>query len=79
HSADFRDFLVDFDNFHSAHSDENRELSSMIYKRLRDAGHIATRSVTQYIDPEKNMNLADRFIKGTSPKCEDEDQYGDNW
>ena len=78
HSADFDDFLVDFDNFHSTHSDENRELSSMIYTRLRDAGHIATRSVTQYFDPEKNMFLADRFIKGTCPKCAAEDQYGDN-
>ncbi len=50
----------------------------MIYKRLRDAGHIATRSVTQYFDPEKKMFLADRFIKGTCPKCAAEDQYGDN-
>lgn len=78
HSADFNDFLVDFDNFHSTHSDENRELSSMIYTRLRDAGHIATRSITQYFDPEKKMFLADRFIKGTCPKCGTEDQYGDN-
>ncbi|WP_426117555.1 methionine--tRNA ligase [Pseudomonas sp. DSP3-2-2] len=78
HSADFNEFLVDFDNFHSTHSDENRELSSMIYKRLRDAGHIATRSITQYFDPEKKMFLADRFIKGTCPKCGTEDQYGDN-
>ena len=78
HSADFSDFLVDFDNFHSTHSDENRELSSMIYTRLRDAGHIATRSITQYFDPEKKMFLADRFIKGTCPKCGTADQYGDN-
>ncbi|MBK4990417.1 MULTISPECIES: methionine--tRNA ligase [unclassified Pseudomonas] len=78
HSADFADFLVDFDNFHSTHSEENRELSSMIYTRLREAGHIATRSVTQYFDPEKGMFLADRFIKGTCPKCAAEDQYGDN-
>ncbi|ROM74736.1 methionine--tRNA ligase [Pseudomonas brassicacearum] len=78
HSADFADFLVDFDNFHSTHSEENRELSSQIYLKLRDAGHIATRSVTQYFDPEKNMFLADRFIKGTCPKCGTEDQYGDN-
>ncbi|HEX8593666.1 MAG TPA: methionine--tRNA ligase [Pseudomonas sp.] len=78
HSADFSDFLVNFDNFHSTHSEENRELSSMIYKRLRDAGHIATRSITQYFDPEKKMFLADRFIKGTCPKCGTEDQYGDN-
>ena len=78
HSADFAEFLVDFDNFHSTHSDENRELSSLIYTRLRDAGHIATRSITQYFDPEKKMFLADRFIKGTCPKCGTEDQYGDN-
>ncbi|MBT2372004.1 methionine--tRNA ligase [Pseudomonas fluorescens] len=78
HSADFAEFLVDFDNFHSTHSEENRELSSQIYKRLRDAGHIATRSITQYFDPEKKMFLADRFIKGTCPKCGTEDQYGDN-
>ncbi|MBK5011611.1 methionine--tRNA ligase [Pseudomonas sp. S60] len=78
HSADFADFLVDFDNFHSTHSEENRALSSMIYTRLREAGHIATRSVTQYFDPEKGMFLADRFIKGTCPKCAAEDQYGDN-
>jgi len=78
HSADFASFLVDFDNFHSTHSDENRELSSLIYSRLRDAGHIATRAVTQYFDPDKQMFLADRFIKGTCPKCGAEDQYGDN-
>ena len=78
HSSDFADFLVEFDNFHSTHSDENRELSSQVYLRLRDAGHIATRSVTQYFDPEKNMFLADRFIKGTCPKCGTPDQYGDN-
>jgi methionyl-tRNA synthetase len=78
HSGDFADFLVDFDNFHSTHSEENRELSSLIYTRLREAGHIATRSVTQYFDPEKGMFLADRFIKGTCPKCAAEDQYGDN-
>src|SRR5690606_22171318 len=57
HSSDFADFLVEFDNFHSTHSDENRELSSQVYLRLREAGHIATRSVTQYFDPEKNMFL----------------------
>ena len=78
HSADFADFLVEFDNFHSTHAEENRELSAAIYLKLRDAGHIANRSVTQYFDPEKGMFLADRFIKGTCPKCAAEDQYGDN-
>ena len=78
HSADFAEFLVDFDNFHSTHAEENRELSSAIYIKLREAGHIATRSITQYFDPEKKMFLADRFIKGTCPKCGTDDQYGDN-
>lgn len=78
HMADFADFGVDFDNYHSTHSQENRELSAAIYLALRDKGHIATRAVTQYFDPEKGMFLADRFIKGTCPKCASEDQYGDN-
>ena len=78
HTADFADFGVEFDNYHSTHSEENRELSASIYLALRDAGHIATRAVTQYFDPEKGMFLADRFIKGTCPKCAAEDQYGDN-
>lgn len=78
HSADFADFGVAFDNYHSTHSEENRVLSAAIYLKLRDAGHISTRSVTQYFDPDKGMFLADRFIKGTCPKCGAEDQYGDN-
>ncbi|MDH4566749.1 methionine--tRNA ligase [Pseudomonas sp. BN414] len=78
HTTDFADFLVDFDNYHSTHSEENRALSSSIYTKLRDAGHIATRPVTQYFDPDKQMFLADRFIKGTCPKCAADDQYGDN-
>ncbi len=78
HGADFSDFLVDFDNFYTTHSEENRELSEEIYKRLKAAGHIATRTVTQYFDPEKGMFLADRFIKGTCPECATPDQYGDN-
>lgn len=78
HMADFADFQVNFDNYHSTHSEENRELSSAIYLKLREAGHIATRPVTQYFDPEKQMFLADRFIKGTCPKCGTADQYGDN-
>jgi methionyl-tRNA synthetase len=78
HTADFAEFLVEFDNFHSTHSEENRELSESIYLALRNAGHIANRAVTQYFDPEKGMFLADRFIKGTCPKCGAADQYGDN-
>ncbi len=78
HRADFSDFNVSFDNFHSTHSDENREIVETIYKRLRDAGHIEKRTIKQAYDPEKEMFLPDRFIKGTCPKCGAEDQYGDN-
>ena len=78
HRADFADFNVGFDNFHSTHSDENREIAETIYKRLRDAGHIEKRTIKQAYDPEKDMFLPDRFIKGTCPKCGAEDQYGDN-
>ena len=78
HRADFAAFQVNFDNFHSTHSDENREIAENIYKRLRDAGHIEQRKIKQAYDPEKEMFLPDRFIKGTCPKCGAEDQYGDN-
>jgi len=78
HRADFADFSVKFDNFHSTHSDENRDIAEMIYKRLRDAGHIEKRTINQAYDPEKEMFLPDRFIKGTCPKCGADDQYGDN-
>lgn len=78
HEADFSDFLVEFDNYHSTHTDENREMSSLIYNRLRDNNHIASREITQAFDPEKNLFLADRYIKGTCPKCKADDQYGDN-
>ena len=78
HEADFAAFNIAFDNYHSTHSDENRELSSMIYGRLKTNGHIASKSITQAYDPEKQLFLADRYIKGTCPKCKTEDQYGDN-
>ncbi|WP_370979169.1 methionine--tRNA ligase [Agaribacterium sp. ZY112] len=78
HLADFEDFHIDFDNYHSTHSEENRELSSLIYERVKANGHIAERNITQAFDPEKGMFLADRYIKGNCPKCKTEDQYGDN-
>jgi len=78
HVADFDDFLIDFDNYYTTHSDENRELSSSIYLALRDAGHIRTETIKQAYDPEAEMFLPDRFIKGTCPKCGADDQYGDN-
>lgn len=78
HQTDFARFGVGFDNYHSTHSVENRHFSEMIYKRLRDKGHIATRDIEQMYDPQKGLFLADRFIKGTCPKCGSDDQYGDN-
>ncbi|UTW45437.1 methionine--tRNA ligase [bacterium SCSIO 12696] len=78
HLKDFGDFQIAFDNYHSTHSEENRELSSLIYTRLRDNGHIAKREIKQAFDPEKGLFLAERYIKGTCPKCKTEDQYGDN-
>ena len=78
HQMDFARFGGGFDNYHSTHSPENRHFSEMIYKRLRDKGHIATRDIEQMFDPQKGLFLADRFIKGTCPKCGSEDQYGDN-
>ncbi|WP_227368085.1 methionine--tRNA ligase [Halomonas sp. M20] len=78
HQADFARFNVAFDNYHSTHSEENRLHSERIYTALRDAGHIATRDIEQMYDPVKGLFLADRFIKGTCPKCKTPDQYGDN-
>ncbi len=78
HQADFAEFMIGFDNYHSTHSEENRELSSEIYSRLREKGYITTRTIEQAYDPEREMFLPDRFIKGTCPKCGAEDQYGDN-
>jgi len=78
HEKDFADFLIEFDNFHSTHSEENKAFSELIYSRLVENGHIASRSITQAYDPEKELFLADRYIKGTCPKCKADDQYGDN-
>lgn len=78
HLADSSDFGISFDNFYSTHSEETRRWSELIYQRLRDAGAIAEREITQAYDPEKQLFLADRFIKGTCPRCGTPDQYGDN-
>src|SRR5699024_12052173 len=77
HRRDFADFLIEFDNYHSTHSDENRLLSETIYTRLQEAGHIATRTISQAYDAEKGMFLPDRFIRGECPNCGSADQYGD--
>ena len=78
HERDIAGFLLSPDNFHTTHSDENRELSELIYTRLRDAGHIVKRTIKQLYDADKAMFLPDRFVKGICPNCGAADQYGDN-
>ncbi len=78
HEADFRDFHISVDNYHSTHSDENKHYAELIYNRLVENDHIAKREITQAFDAEKQLFLADRYIKGTCPKCKAVDQYGDN-
>ncbi len=78
HAADFKEFLVEFDNYYSTNSEENKVLSQTIYKKLKANGKIAIKTIEQFYDPVKNMFLPDRFIKGECPKCHAKDQYGDN-
>jgi len=78
HGADFKEFLVEFDNYYSTNSEENKQLSQGIYKKLKSNGKIATKTIEQFYDPIKNMFLPDRFIKGECPKCHAKDQYGDS-
>ncbi len=78
HQEDFAGFDIGFDCYYSTHSPENRELASLIYQRLKEAGHIEARTITQLYDPVKNMFLPDRFIKGECPRCGAKDQYGDS-
>ncbi|WP_085164370.1 methionine--tRNA ligase [Gilliamella bombi] len=78
HLRDFSGFNISYDNYHSTHSPENREISEQIYKRLKANGYIKTKVISQLFDPEKQMFLPDRFVKGTCPRCKAPDQYGDN-
>jgi len=78
HQLDFSEFGVGFDNFHSTHSDENRHYAELIYNKLKDGGTISTKVIEQLFDPEKQMFLPDRFVKGDCPSCGSEDQNGDN-
>ena len=78
HVADFKGFNISFDNYHSTHSEENREITTAMYLKLKENGFIKSRVISQLFDPEKEMFLPDRFVKGTCPKCKAEDQYGDN-
>ncbi|MGI9325712.1 MAG: methionine--tRNA ligase [Pseudomonadales bacterium] len=78
HAKDFKGFLVGHDSYYSTHSEENRHYAELIYGRLKDRGLIFTREVEQLFDPERQLFLADRFVKGVCPNCNTDDQYGDN-
>ncbi|HEX4331394.1 MAG TPA: methionine--tRNA ligase [Usitatibacter sp.] len=78
HKRDYQRFGISFDNFHSTHSEENRELSSSIFLALKKAGFIDSKTIEQFFDPVKGMFLPDRYIKGECPKCGTKDQYGDS-
>ncbi|BAE74245.1 Methionine--tRNA ligase [Sodalis glossinidius str. 'morsitans'] len=78
HQTDFAGFGISYDNYHSTHSEENQQLSTLIYQRLKENGFIKSRTISQLFDPEKVMFLPDRFVKGSCPKCHSPDQYGDN-
>src|SRR4051812_1382144 len=78
HKRDYQRFGISFDNFHTTHSEENRELSSAIFLALQKNGFIETKTIEQFFDPVKKMFLPDRYIKGECPKCATKDQYGDS-
>lgn len=78
HRADFRDFAIEFDNYYTTHSQENRELSNLIFTRLSEGGHIAIRTIPRPYDPVEDMFLPDRYIRGECPRCGASDQYGDS-
>ncbi|MFN3709048.1 MAG: methionine--tRNA ligase [Alishewanella aestuarii] len=78
HMADFAGFGIAFDHYHSTHSDENRYFANLIYQRLNDGGYIKRDTISQLYDPQKEMFLPDRFVKGDCPKCGALDQNGDS-
>ncbi|MBA2710657.1 MAG: methionine--tRNA ligase [Tatlockia sp.] len=78
HQQDFAAFSIDYDCYHTTHSEENRFFAETIYKRLQDSGDIVKKTIRQAFDPVKEMFLPDRYVKGTCPKCSTPDQYGDN-
>ncbi|AEI74980.1 methionyl-tRNA synthetase [Candidatus Moranella endobia PCIT] len=78
HQKDFAGFGISYDHYYSTHSEENRQLSTLIYQRLKENDFIKSRTISQLFDPELAMFLPDRFVTGTCPKCYLPDQYGDN-
>lgn len=78
HAKDFADFHIDFDNYYTTHSPENKELVETIFKRQMADGNIIKRTIKQAYDPVKKLFLPDRYIKGECPRCGAKEQYGDN-
>jgi len=77
HKADFDGFHIEFDNYYTTHSPENRYFSELIFSRLNQAGSIVKRTIEQTYCASCKMPLPDRFVRGTCPRCKAEDQYGD--
>ncbi|MGA2654919.1 MAG: methionine--tRNA ligase [Gammaproteobacteria bacterium] len=78
HERDFNEFNIAFDNFYTTHSEENKQLTDHIYLRLKEHQHIFEKNIKHAFDPEKNMFLPDRYVKGECPRCHAKDQYGDS-
>ena len=78
HVKDFSDFLIEFDNYHTTHSEENEYFSAYIYNQLKNNGDIINKTINQFYDDKAKMFLPDRYIKGECPKCHAKDQYGDS-
>ena len=78
HIKDFSDFHIEFDNYYSTHSDENKKFSEYIFNQLKERGDIVSKTINQFYDEKAQMFLPDRYIKGGCPKCHAKDQYGDS-
>lgn len=78
HQRDFAGFQIEFENYGSTHSDENRQLCAEFWQAVNDAGLVVEESVEQFYDPQAETYLADRFVKGTCPICEEPEQHGDH-
>jgi len=78
HQKDFKDFLIQFDEYGSTHMTENQRFVEIIFRKLKEKNVIFNKEIEQFYDTEANLFLPDRFIKGTCPRCQSKDQYGDN-
>jgi|TARA_B100001059_G_scaffold72444_1_gene69661 methionyl-tRNA synthetase len=78
HEKDFKKFFINFDKYSSTNSEKNKEFCENIFNKLNKSGHISQKTISQFYDEKEKMFLPDRYIKGTCPKCNAEDQYGDS-